>query len=175
MKTKQVLGIMKIISWIIFIGLCIKAGAIIISSFVSFFVNHEAASDLYLGLDLSNLFEFYSWYYISVLSLIITMALLKAYMFYLVISIFLKFDLNNPFTTNTAYLISKISYVALVTGLFAIISNDYIKWLTTHRVETPIPLDFGSEDVLFMAGILFIVAYIFKHGVKIQSENELTI
>jgi hypothetical protein len=175
MKTKQVLGIIKIISWIIFVGLCIKAGALIISSFVSFFVNHEAASDLYLGIDLSNLYEFNSWYYVSVLSLIITVALLKAYMFYLVIRIFLKFDLNNPFTTNTANLISKISYVALVTGVFAIISKNYIKWVTTHRVETPIPLDFGSEEFLFIAGILFIVAYIFNHGVKIQSENELTI
>jgi len=35
--------------------------------------------------------------------------------------------------------------------------------------------DFGAEGVLFMAGILFIVSYIFKHGVKLQSENELTI
>lgn len=175
MKTKQVLILMKIISWIIFIGLCIKAGALITSSSVSFFVNHEAAKDLYLGLDLFNLYEFDERYYMAVISLIITVAVLKAYIFYLVIRIFLKFDLNNPFTMNTANLISKISYVALATGVVAKIAKDYIKWLITHKVETNISFDFGSEGFLFMAGILFIVAYIFKHGVKIQSENELTI
>jgi ABC-type multidrug transport system fused ATPase/permease subunit len=166
---------MKIISWIIFIGLCIKAGALIISSSVSLFVNQEAAKNLYSGLDLFNLYQFDKGYYIGVISLIITIAVLKAYMFYLVIKIFLKFDLKNPFTSNTAHLISKISYVALGIGVISKISNNYNKWLTTHRVEAYISLDFGSEDLLFMAGILFIVAYIFKHGVKIQSENELTI
>ena len=175
MKTKLVLTIMKIISWIIFIGLCIKAGALIISTSISLFVNHEAARDLYLGLDLSNLYEYDKWYYIAVISLIITIDVLKAYMFYLVIKIFLKFDLKNPFTSNTALLISKISYVALAIGVIAKISNDYYKWFISHRVETHISLDFGSEDLLFMAGILFIIAYIFNHGVKIQSENELTI
>ncbi len=175
MKTKLVLTIMKIISWIIFIGLCIKAGALIISTSISLFINQEAARDLYLGLDLFNLYEYDKWYYIAVISLIISIAVLNAYMFYLVIKIFLKFDLKNPFTPHAADLISKISYVALGIGILSIISNDYNKWLITHRVDPYLTLDFGSEALLFMAGILFIVAYIFKHGVKIQSENDLTI
>jgi len=175
MKAKLVLTIMNIISWIIFIGLCIKAGTLIITTSISLFVNQEAARDLYLGLNLFNLYKYDNWYYIAVMSLIITIAVLKAYMFYFVIKIFLKFDLKKPFTSNSADLISKISYVALGIGVISKISNDYYKWLTTHRVETHISLDFGSEDMLFMAGILFIVAYIFKYGVKIQSENELTI
>lgn len=175
MKTTQVLAIMKVISWIIFIGLCIKAGALITSSCISLFVNHEAAKDLYLGLNLFGLYEFNTGYYISVISLMIAVGVLKAYLFYLVIKIFLKFDLNNPFTSNTANLISKISYVALSTGVIAVISNEYIKWLITHRIETHIPFDFGSEEVLFLAGILFLVAYIFKHGVELQQENDLTV
>ncbi len=36
-------------------------------------------------------------------------------------------------------------------------------------------LDCGSSEFLFMAGIIFIIALIFKRGVEIQSENELTI
>lgn len=175
MKTKQVLTIMKIISWIIFISLGVKAGAIIYSFFISLFVNPEAAKDLYLGVDLSLLYEFNNWYYISVLSLIITVEVLKAYIFYLVIKIFSKFDLNNPFTFNRANLISKISYVALATGVIAKISNLYNIWLITYRTGIHIPLDFGNEEFLFIAGILFIVAYIFKYGVKIQSENNLTV
>ena len=74
MKTKQVLGVMKIMSWIIFIGLCIKAGAFIISFGVSLFVNNEAAKDLYLGLDLSGLYNTNSWYYILMVSLVLILS-----------------------------------------------------------------------------------------------------
>ncbi|MGZ0015862.1 DUF2975 domain-containing protein [Yeosuana sp. AK3] len=175
MKTKQVLMIMKVISWIIFIGLCIKAGTLIISSSVSLFVNPEAAKDLYLGLNLFTLYEFDMGHYIGIVLLLILLATLKAFIFYLVIKIFLKFDLKQPFTNCRANLISKISYVCLFTGMLSMVANKYDVWLITHRIGTHIPLDFGNEGLLFMSGILFIVAYIFKYGVEIQSENDLTV
>lgn len=173
MKTKQVLSIMKIISWIIFIGLCIKAGAIIITTFISFFINPEAARNLYLGLNMFNLYEFSHWYYLSMLFLIISILILKAYMFYLVIKIFSKIHINNPFSSNVAYLISKISYVALGIGVLSVIANSYKMWLMKKGFS--IPLDFGAAEFLLMSGILFIIASLFKRGVEIQSENDLTI
>jgi hypothetical protein len=175
MKTKQVLSIMKVISWIIFIGLCIKAGALIISFFVSLFINSEAAKDLYLGLDLSSLYNFDSWYYISMVSLIISVAILKAYIFYLVIKIFLKFDINNPFSLEAVNLVYKISYIALGTGIISKVANSYKIFLTTHKVGANIPVSFGGDEFLFMAGILFIIAFLFKRGVELQQENDLTI
>jgi hypothetical protein len=53
MKTNQILQILKVASWIMFIGLCIKTGAMIISFFVSLFINPEGAKDLYMGMNLS--------------------------------------------------------------------------------------------------------------------------
>jgi len=175
METKQVLAVMKIFTWIIFIGLCIKAGAIILSTIVSLFVNPEAAKDIYLGLDLSSLYELDMWYYISVLSLIIAVALLKAYIFYLVIKIFLKINIDNPFNMMVSDLISKMSYIALSIGIISKMAMEYNRWLVRHHGISPISFDFGSNEFLFMAGILFIIAYIFKRGIEIQSENELTI
>ncbi|MGC1205811.1 MAG: DUF2975 domain-containing protein [Flavobacteriaceae bacterium] len=173
MNTKQVLSVMKVVSWVIFIGLCINTGAIIISFLVSLFVNPEAASDLYINLNMSKLYEYNLWYYISMMSLIIALLALKAYIFFLVIKIFSKIHVNNPFSSNVAALVYKISYVALSIGVMSIIASSYKMWLVKKDFITPI--SFGSQEFLFMAGILFVVAFIFKRGVEIQNENELTI
>jgi len=173
MGTKQILTLMKIVSWILFIGLCIKLGALLISGGISLFVDKEAAKDLYQGMDLSNLYEFSFKYYIYILSLLISVSALKAYLFYLVTRVFSKIDFNQPFTTSIATIISSISYISLWTGLLVYFANGFSKWLGKNGVI--IAIDWGSSEFLFMAGIIFIIALIFKRGVEIQSENELTV
>jgi hypothetical protein len=55
--TKQVLRILHVIAWIIFLGLCIKTGSILYSFFVSLFINTIAAKNIHMGLDLSDLYR----------------------------------------------------------------------------------------------------------------------
>ncbi len=86
--------VMNIIFWIIFIGLCIKTGAILISFLVSVFVNPEAAKDLYLGLDFFEVYNIDLNHYVNVLSFIVVLTGMKAYIAYLAIRLFSKFDLN---------------------------------------------------------------------------------
>ena len=52
-KSTYVLKFLNVISWIVFLGLCIKAGAILYSYWVSMYLNDFGAKNLYLGLDLS--------------------------------------------------------------------------------------------------------------------------
>src|ERR1700752_2675726 len=54
-STKQILKVMNVLSWIIFVCLCIRTGAILFSCFVSLFLNPVAAKDLYIGLNLYDL------------------------------------------------------------------------------------------------------------------------
>jgi len=173
MKTTQVLNIMKTVSWIIFISLCIKAGTIIISSFVSLFVNEVASKNLYLGLDLSEIYNFGTWQYINVLSFIIAIAVLKGYLFYLVIKLFSKINLKQPFNLTVNKLITKISHICFSIGIIAIIANGYAKTLLNKGIS--FRLTFESSEFLFMAGIIFVVAILFKHGIEVQEENNLTI
>jgi hypothetical protein len=173
MSTKQILGLMKVISWIIFIGLCIKTGAIITSFLISLFINPEAAQSLYLGLDLSELYKLNIWYFVNTMSFIIILSGQKAYIFYLVIRIFLKVDFNRPFSTMAVSLISKISHVTLGIGIVALVAQNYTKRLLNRGVL--VEQNWESSDFLFLAGVIFIIALVFKRGVEIQSENELTI
>ncbi|RNI22356.1 DUF2975 domain-containing protein [Rufibacter latericius] len=176
-KTNLILSTVNVLFWIVYIGLCIKTGAILISFLVSLFVSPQGAQDLHLGLDLSELLRYSKQYYISMVSLIIVLSALKAHMAYLVIRVFMKIDPLHPFNATASGLITTISEVALGSGILAIICNAYAKWLTKMPVDlqnlTPY-LDNGGE-FLFLAGIIFVIAQIFKKGVEIQSENELTI
>ncbi len=172
-NTNRVLSIMKIISRVVFIGLCIKTGVLLITSLFSLFMNPEAAGNLYLGLDLSEMYATNRWYYVNTLSFIVALSALKAYLFYLVTKIFLKFNLNHPFTPTVVSLIGKISHIALGIGVVALIAQSYSERLLHRGLE--IDQNWGSEEFLFLAGIIFIIALVFKRGVEIQLENELTI
>ncbi len=164
---------MHFIFWIIFLGLCIQTGAIIYSFFVSLFINPEGANNLYSGLNLSGLYAFSIKNYVSMVSLIISLSALKAYLAFLVIKIFLKFDFSSPFNAAVVSLITQISHLALGTGVLAIIANGYSRWLAKKGVA--VLQNWEGGEFLFLAGIIFIIAEVFKKGFEIKTENDLTV
>ena len=177
MKTTQVLLIMKFTVWATFIGLCIQTGAILYSFFISIFVNPAAAKNLYLGLNLSGLYNYNAWHFAIIMLLVICLSCLKTYITYSVLQIILKTNFVHPFSTNIAALIKKISYVAFGIGVLAVVANAYSEWLIKKGIAFNDLQNYlsGGPEFLFFAGILFIIAQVFNRGIEIQSENELTI
>jgi hypothetical protein len=169
-----ILKIMNVLFWIVFIGLCIKTGALLISFFVSLFVNPVGAKDLYMGLNLSELRDYNLWYYIHMVTLIIALNGLKAYIAYLVVRIFLKFDLAKPFNHDITALITTISNVALNTGILALVTDGVSNWLTKHE-GVDVPVRHGAGEILFFAGVIYIIAIVFRKGTELQIENDLTV
>lgn len=176
-STKQILTFMNIVFWVVFIGLLIKTGAFLFS-FGATLLNPQAAKNFYDGLDLSGLRAYSFRHYINLVSLLVFLSGLKAYMAYLVIRIFSTINFQHPFSTDVASRIEKISYVALGTGFLTVLAVGYSKWLITKTGT----LSFdvlrelgGSAEFIFLAGIIFMIAQVFKRGIELQSENELTI
>lgn len=174
MKTNIIMKVMNVIFWIIFIGLCIKTGALLVSLFVTLFINSAGAKDTYMGLDLLNIYNYNVEYYIGIASFIITLTAMKAYLAYLVVKLFLKFDINRPFNQNVSSIISKISTYALSIGVVALIADQYSEHVIKNGVDISY-INWGTEEFLFFAGIIYMIALVFKKGVEIQNENELTI
>lgn len=171
-NTRQILSVMQVITWIAYIGLCIKTGAILISFGVSF-VNPEAAKNIYKGLDLDSLRQVNFTYYVALVSFMVAILMMKAHVFYLVTRILSKITLANPFKMDVAKILEKVSYVLLGTWIVGMLSNAYTSWLLKRTGEV---FNSGStDDFLFMAGLVFIISQVFKRGVEIQSENELTV
>ncbi|HYK46430.1 MAG TPA: DUF2975 domain-containing protein [Parafilimonas sp.] len=176
-KTKRILTILNVTSWIIFLGLCVKTGAILYSFFVSLVLNPPAAENLHLGLDLSNLYQHDTGHYTVVVSLIIFLSGLKAYLFYLVVRIFMKINFVHPFSTEVSVLISRISYVAIGIGLLTFCANGYCAWLTKQGVVFPDLQNYlgGAGEFLLLGAIIFMISQVFRKGIEIQSENDLTV
>ena len=74
--------------------------------------------------------------------------------------------------------ILQMSWLAFGIGLFTEWGVKYTEWLVTKGISMPDTqhLHLGGPDVwLFMGVILFVIAQIFKRGIEIQTENELTV
>lgn len=173
MKTKQIFKLMNVVSWVIFIGLCIKAGAIAIVSILSLFANKNATKNLYMGMDLSSLYDFSVTHFTLTVLLFILITSLKAYIFYVLIKVFKAIDLKQPFRDEVANLILRISHIALIIGLIGVLAKSYMTWLMS---KVPFDqIDVEISGYIFMAGVIYIVASLFRRAIDIQSENELTI
>lgn len=177
MKAEKTLPLLQVFSWIIYVGICIKTGTIIISYLVSAFINPQASADLGLSLDLSSLMEFNPLYYHFMLTWVIAIWMLKASIMYQVIQIFKKLKLVQPFTEEVYSHIYKMSQLALSTGLLSYGAYTYSRWISKFGVDLSNLQEFisGRAEFLFMAAILFVISQVFKRGIEIQSESELTI
>lgn len=171
-----ILTALQVISWIIFIGFCIQTGALLFNYIYSLF-NPIATHDLYLGLDLSEIYNESIALYTGLFSFIITLSALKAFVFYLVIKLFRKLNLVKPFSEEVSKLISEISYNALSIGIISLIAHQFTKRLIQEGYEAGIVDKYwaDSEAFLLMAAIVYVIAQIFKKGIELQNENDLTV
>lgn len=177
--TKQVLNILLVLAWLIFIGLCIEAGAFLTNA-VFVLANPDIVPRLWQQVDLSELFKYDQGWFFVVTLITGIVSIMKAWLFFLIIRLLhnKKVSLTQPFSKQTRRFIFYLSCVSLMIGLFSLYGIQYIEWLKKQGVKMPDThyLHLGGTDVwLFMAVILFIIAQIFKRGIEIQSENELTI
>jgi hypothetical protein len=171
-RTEGVLAIMNVLAWLAFIGFMIKAGAIAISYGVSC-VNPGAARNLYMGQNLYRLSQFSFWHYTLSVGLMVAILCAKAFVFFLATKILMKVNMVSPFKIEVARIIQKIGYVLLITWFVAMAANAHSDWLMKTTGE---PYgEWIETEFIFMAGLVFIISQVFKRGVEIQSENDLTV
>ena len=179
-RTKQILKLLYILSWIIFVGVCIEAGGSIFSAFYTLVINSFNARTFWVGNDLSALYTYGRGHFFTETLLISVASVMKACIFYLTIKILhdKKLDMSQPFSGEVRLFIIKISCLALGIGMFTWAGATYTDWLVKQGVKMPDTqhLRLGGADVwLFMSVTLYVIAQIFKRGIEIQSENELTV
>ena len=178
--TKKMLQILYILSWVIFVGVCIEAGGFIFNAFFTLVLNPVDAKHLWQQVDLSALYRYDHGYFFVITFIMSIVAVFRSVLFYLIIKVLhdKKLDMANPFNHAVGKFIFNVSYVAFFIGIFSWWGSAYAEWLVTKGVKIPDIqyLRLGGADVwLFMGVTLFVIAQIFKRGIEIQTENELTI
>jgi len=179
-KSKQILKVLNILSWIIFIGICVQAGGYIFNTLFLLTTNPFGPHYFWNGADLSGLYVYDRVYFLVIASLMIIVSVLKALLFYWIVKILhdKKLNMEQPFNKEVGSFVFKLSYAALAIGMFSAWTGNYSQWLAKKGVLMPslesMSVD-GADVWFFMAVILFIIGHIFKRGIEIQTENELTI
>lgn len=168
--------VLSIVAWLIFVGLCIEAGGLIVNFIFSLY-KPDFVQNLYQKLDLSEMYNLSKMAFFSMYSFILVIAILKAYLFYIVIRLIHKLDLSKPFSSYVSEQIAQISYFTFSIGLISYIARESAKNLLHRGYETDQLNQFWVDGQAFilMAAVVYIIATIFKKGVELQNENDLTV
>jgi len=163
---------MRVIAWIAFIGFLIQ-GFSILGLTIFTVLKDSGAEDFYDHMDLSILLDYSKFQFIVFNSFLILESFLKSIVWLLVIKTLTGFNLSQPFTMEVIKKLEEMSYFLFSIWVINIIANLHQNYLLYRTGEF-----FGekaSGEFLFMAGLVFVISQIFKRGVEMQTENELTV
>ena len=165
-----------IVAWVIFVGLSIEAGGLIVNFFFSLY-KPEFVQNLYQKLDLSEMYKLSKWAFYGLYGFILSISILKACLFYIVIRLMHTMDLSKPFSTFVSRQITQISYFTLSIGILSYIARQTAKYLLHRGYEIDQLNQFwvDSQAFILMAAVVYVIATIFKKGIEIQNENDLTV
>jgi hypothetical protein len=161
------------VAYIIFVGLCIEAGGLIVNFIFSLF-KPEFIQNLYQKLDLTVMYKESKLAFFGIYGFILFISGMKAFLFYVVIRLMHKMDLTKPFDTFVSNQILQISYYTLSIGLFSYIARQITNNLMHYGFVTDSLNQFWADSQAFilMGAVIYIIATIFKKGVDIQEEND---
>ncbi len=165
-----------IVAWLIFVGLSIEAGGLIVNFFFSLY-KPEFVQNLYQKLDLTAIYKDSKLAFFGIYSFILSISIFKAFLFYIVIRLMHKMDLSKPFNSFVSRQITLISYYTLFIGLLSYIARQLVRNLMHHGFVTDNLNQFweDSQAFILMGAVIYIIATIFKKGMDIQNENDLTV
>jgi hypothetical protein len=177
-STQQVLTVLKVLAWIVFVALCLQTGTILFSFFLTLLYPNDLER-FYREIDLSALHHHSALEYAFMGICLLTLFMMKSVIFYLIIKMFHEKRLRMPFDEGVVKFTLYISYMAAGVGFLAILIKDYNQRLVEKGIDMPtLELERfigGGEEFLLLAGVVFTIAQVIKRGVEMQKENELTI
>jgi hypothetical protein len=167
---------LKVVAWVIFVGLCIEAGALIVNFFFNLY-KPEFVQNLYQKLDLREMYNRSKWAFFTMYTFILVISILKAYLFYVVIRLISKFNLSKPFNSFVSEQITQISYYTLSIGLLSYLAQQTANNLLQrgYVIDTLNQFWADSQAFILMAAVIYVIATIFSKGLEIQNENDLTV
>jgi hypothetical protein len=177
MSTSTILKVLHVFAWIVFIALLVESGALLVSFAISVVVTPDAAHRFYQTLNLSGVLAYDPGAFAFLAGGLAFVSVLKAYLFYLLVELFTSLNVDAPFNPKMARLISTMGYTSLAIGALIIVLNKFVLRLQAHAVEIPSLRDLlnGEGAYLMLGSIIFVISVMFKRGIELQTENDLTI
>ena len=175
-----ILEILKIFIWICTLLLCIGLSMMIFLFFTTIFgIDIGSMKEMKISLNIANqkikdIQSLEKGKLLFVLAYTILLGSLELILLIYVIKILKKFNLNHSFSIEIYFLIEKIAKLALTIGCTSVIFSFIYDFITG---KSSISLDFSNENIRFFlfAGVVYIIAQVYKKAVDLQEENDLTV
>jgi|SRR5690606_359181 hypothetical protein len=179
METKYNLigmNVVIIICWLIFIGCCIQAGGLLYSYIFSLF-QPTYLNEHYLRLDLSKIYNENKTIYSLVAIVLIVTSATKALIFYYVLKLYKFFEPEKPFTRTILNILIKITYCTAFIGILLIVIKHILKNLSEKGYEVNLIVEFLEDGSTYIGIyiVLTVITWIFKKGIELQTDNDLTL
>lgn len=167
---------MSVVAWIIFIGLCIEAGGLIVNFYFTLY-KPEFHPNLYQKLDLTEMYNKSERAFYQMYSFILIISILKAVLFYNVVILMMKMTIEKPFTRFVSLQIDRLSYFTFSIGLLSYLAQQTAEKLQRQGFALNGLNDLWSDSRAFilMSAVIYIISVIFKKGIELQQENDLTV
>ena len=174
-KTETILIVSKFLALLGGIWYSILCGSQLLT-LVASFINPEWAKRTYeADLNIFSIREHSIWFYVYAMCLTVAVSALKAFIWYVVFELLSKLKLQTPFTMEVEKKLEKIAYLLLgVWIVSSIFWKIYIYYLSKAS-GIQLPTNNSGDEYLFIAGIIYIISQVFKRGIEIQEENDLTV
>lgn len=172
-SSKTILTIMNVLFWIVFIGLCVETGVLLCSYLASLFFTETATFKLYKPIDLKEILTKDVVQYHIIMASYIIMSFLKTFIAYKVVKLFTILKFEKPFTPETTKFVFEISAWVFITGIFGAVANSNFRWVSKTFQE--LNVEWNANEIIFFAGLIYIIAVIMQKGTEIQDENDLTV
>jgi hypothetical protein len=147
-----------------------------LTTLISSFINPEWAKHTYeADLNLLSVREHSVSYYVFAMCLTIAVFALKAIIWFLVFALLSKLTLQTPFSMEVEKKLERIAYLLL--GVW--IAGGFFWKMYSHYLSQDtgivLPVSNSGDEYLFMAAMIYIISQIFKRGIELQEENQLTV
>ena len=174
-KTETILMVSKFLALVGGIWYSILCGSQLMT-LVASFINPDWAKRTYeVDLNIFSIREHSIWFYVYAMCLTIAVSALKAFIWYVVFELLSKLKLQTPFSMEVEKKLERIAYLLLgVWIVSSIFWKIYIYYLS-KATGIQLPTNNSGDEYLFMAGIIYIISQVFKRGIEIQEENQLTV
>ncbi len=174
-KTETILKISKILAFMGVIWYSIMWGSQI-TTLAASFINPDWAKRTYeVDLNIFSIREYSIAFYVYAMCLNIAVSALKALIWYVVFVLLSKLKLQTPFSMEVEKKLERIAYLLLAVWIVSnVFWNIYIYYLS-QSTGVQLATNSSGDEYLFMACMMYIISQIFKRGIEIQEENQLTV
>ncbi len=174
-KTETILTVAKYLALLGGVWYSILWGSQL-TTLVASFVNPDWAKRTYeVDLNLFSIREHSTGFYVYAMCLTIAVSVLKAIIWFVVFNLLSKLKLQTPFSMEVEKKLERIAYLLLgVWIVSSIFWKTYIYYLS-QATAIQLPTNNSGDEYLFMAAIIYIISQVFKRGIEIQEENDLTV